>query len=288
MGEIMLKKFFSSLGLMTLFVLSFFYTDKVVSIVREQDPLMIAIKEYKESLDIKPVSAIIDGDSIIPGINGCKVDEIASYQNMNPIGKFRANEMEYIEVVPKLSLKNIYNKYIVKGNRSSISIIIKVNDLYNVDSILSLLSRNNVKASFFLDGEYIESNPKDLYDIIKEGHEIYNDGYQGEYQEEYIEWTNQIINQISKNTSNFCLAPKEEEDTLEICSNYKMHTIKPTKVLNFHTRFIDFNKTIEKGDILLFDNNDRTIEELNTTIHYLTKKGYTFEVLSKQLSEKRC
>ena len=47
----MLKKFFSFLGVSSLVIFSFYYTDFAVNIVRNNDPIMKEIKENKNKFE---------------------------------------------------------------------------------------------------------------------------------------------------------------------------------------------------------------------------------------------
>ena len=53
---------------------SFYYTDKVMNILNNRDPLMIKLNDIKDSYEVLPVNAIINNDTIIPGIKGIEVD----------------------------------------------------------------------------------------------------------------------------------------------------------------------------------------------------------------------
>lgn len=271
-------------------VLSFYYTDKVVTIIKEKDPIMIKLNEYKEILDVKPVNAEVSSKIITPGINGCKVNVNSSYSKMTQIGEFNTSMIDYIEVQPKLSLKNIYGKYIEKGktNNYIVSIIIKLNNVNHINNILKTLNDYKVYASFFVDGIMIEENMTDIYKIVKAGNEIYNLGYSGNYDEEYIEWTNTMINNLSNNHSKLCLTTKMDEDILELCSKHKMHTLKPTLVINNGISVASILSQIEKGSIVVFEANEKTESDLANLITFLSKKGYEFQTLSKHLSEKGC
>ena len=74
-----MKKFFESLGLITLVCFIFFYTEKNTSVVKELDDIMIKIKEVSPNYATKVIDAIIEGDTIIPGISGKEVDINTSY-----------------------------------------------------------------------------------------------------------------------------------------------------------------------------------------------------------------
>ena len=124
-----MKNIVKSIGLITLICFSFFYTEKVIDVVNEQDDIMIKIKEVKDNYKIDSVDATISENTIIPGINGREVDIEKSYQNMKQIGIFNENYFVYKEVSPKDKLEDNYDKYIINGNltKKYISLIFIVN-----------------------------------------------------------------------------------------------------------------------------------------------------------------
>jgi hypothetical protein len=286
----MLKKTFQIIGLAILIGFSFFYTEKVALVVRNQDPLMIKIQEYESSFNSESVNAITTDDSIIPGINACVVDTNSSYTNMKRIGSYNANMIEYKEIKPKLSLDNIYNKYIIKGNKSDfeVALVFKLNDAEYINSIISLLSKKNIKVSFFIDGKLIEKDTQSVYRLINQGYEIYNLGYDNEYDKDLLIWTNNMIENMSYNVPKYCLVIEDNKKVLDMCSTNKMYTIKSNLVINYKNTFDTIKNKIEKGSIIVFDVNNNTINELSKALLFLNSKGFTYNVLSNHLSEKGC
>ena len=51
----------------------------------EQDEIMVKIKEEENNLNINPINAIIENDTIIPGNTGKDIDIEASYKSMKKI-----------------------------------------------------------------------------------------------------------------------------------------------------------------------------------------------------------
>lgn len=286
----MFKKTLQIIGLILIIGFSFYYTDKVIMIVRNQDPLMIKIKAYESTFNKDSIDAFIENNSIIPGINACIVDTNTSYLNMKRLGTYNSNMIEYMEVKPKISLDNIYDKYIINGNSDSfeVAIIFKLKNSKYINDILNLLDKKNIKASFFIDGTIIEKDSNRVYDIINKGHEIYNLGYDNQYDKDLLIWTNNIIENMSNNKSKYCIVSKQDKKVLDLCSSNNMYTLNPSIVINYGTTFSDIKNKIDKGSIITFDTNDNTILELNKTILFLNSKGYKYNTLSNHLSEKGC
>ena len=286
----MLKKSFQIIGLILLICFSFFYTEKVVMVVNNQDPLMIKIKEYGEVFNIESVDAITSGNSVIPGINACVVDTNESYSNMKRIGSYNENMIEYKEIKPKLSLDKTYDKYIIKGNKKGfeVALVFKVRDSSYILEIANFLHKKGIKASFFVDGKQIEEDSQNIYVLINNDNEIYNLGYDGKYNKDLLIWTNNMIENMSKNIPKYCIVSKEDEKVIDMCADNKMYTIKSSVEINYNTTFNDVKSKIEKGSIIVFDTNNKTIDELSKTILFLNSKGYNYNLLSDHLSEKGC
>ena len=67
-------KYFRLLGIMSLLVFSFYLTDRVTELAINTNPLMQNIKSNMVNYEVKSVDAIIDNNTIIPGIKGKKIN----------------------------------------------------------------------------------------------------------------------------------------------------------------------------------------------------------------------
>ena len=74
-----MQSLFPYFGLFSLLLVSFFYTEKTVNVVKEYDEVMIKLKEYAVKNKKEPINAYISGNSIIPGISGYQIDIKKSY-----------------------------------------------------------------------------------------------------------------------------------------------------------------------------------------------------------------
>ena len=110
-----MKKLFESLGVITLICLSFLYTEKTVEVVKEYDEIMIEIKKQNKNFKVNAIDAIIDNNTIIPGLKGKKINEDKSYSKMKRYGKFNSNLLEYEDILPTISIKNNLDKYVISG-----------------------------------------------------------------------------------------------------------------------------------------------------------------------------
>ena len=65
-----MKKIFNTIMLISLAVFSFYYTEKVALMMQEKDEIMLQILQNKDKYTVKSVNALIDGDTIIPVVEG--------------------------------------------------------------------------------------------------------------------------------------------------------------------------------------------------------------------------
>ena len=83
-----MKKTFQMIGLISLTCFSFFITEKTAIVVNEMDQIMIEIKEKKDDYKTDSIDAVIENNTIIPGVSSREVDVNKSYKNMKNNGFF--------------------------------------------------------------------------------------------------------------------------------------------------------------------------------------------------------
>lgn len=282
----MLKKYVSYLGVLVLACFSFYYTDRAVDIVKRNDPIMKSIVANSENFIVDPVSAIINGDELIVGMNGKKVNIDKSYENMKKINEYNESMLVFDEIIPDISLINEYDKYIVSGNTSKneVALVFKVSDNYYVNNVSNILLDKNVLATFFMDGSMVEDNMNQVLELVDNGYEIENLGYNGSYTIEKIGWTNNLITSLTNDDTKFCYTDYKSSDIINLCSEYQMHTIKPTISVNSYP-FTTVKNALENGSIISFNLNATTIKELPSIITYIKQKGYDIVTLEELINE---
>ena len=77
-----MKKVFEIIGIFSLLIFSFILTEKTATVIKDMDEIMIGIKKNKDNYYFDYVDAVIDGDTIVPGISKREVNINASYQKM--------------------------------------------------------------------------------------------------------------------------------------------------------------------------------------------------------------
>ena len=147
----MIKKLIKALPILLLSVFSFYYTDKSIELVRNQDPIMKQIKSTDEKYNVSAINAKIEGNTIIPGKTGKEIDYEASYTKMKQYGNYNEILTELKEVKPTISIDDHYDKFIISGyqEKKSVALIFKVETKSPLE-ILSILNNKQTKATFFI------------------------------------------------------------------------------------------------------------------------------------------
>lgn len=269
------------IGILLLFALSLIYLNKTTNILKDKDPIMQNIVHNANNYKIESVNAKINEDTIIPGTNGCVIDINKSYEKMKKINEYTDKMLKYKDLIPEITINNIYNKYIISGNETkrNVSIIININE--EVEKLNTLVSTNKIKLNVFLDSEILKN---DVISINKEYVKIYNGGLNNNYDDITIEWMNDVIME-NYNQSKYCINRNKNDYNLLICARNKMHTITPT--INVTKSNIHTAKTqINNGSIIYFD--EKNIDNIITISDYIKSKGFKIVFLEELLSEKTC
>jgi len=283
-----MEKLLKYIGLLVFICFSFFYTEKTIEIIKEKDPIMISIKNLKKEENVKVVSAKIYENTIIPGLSSKVIDVDKSYYRMKKYGKFNEELLVYKKIEPLNTIKNNYNKYVIRGNKekNAVSIIFKVSNNDNLTNVLEILKEKNVKIDFFVDGKWIENNRETFFEIINQKHNINNLGYNGTYFEDKFIKTNNTIKSKTKKDAIYCYTEKKDKEILNLCAKNKMNTIIPSIILTKYP-LINLKKNLKSGDIISIEVNEFTEKELSLIINYINQKGFEIITLFDHLNEKR-
>lgn len=249
-----MKKLFKYIGILSLVLASFIITEKTSMVIKETDDIMIKIKEEKTKFEQDPIDAKIEENKITPGIYGKKVNEEKTYEQMKRQGKYNNENYVYDQTKPKISIEDIYDKYIETGNKSkkeiSIIIIIKGNHI-NIQELketkVTILknNENNIKNNYFTEVD-IEKN-------------------------------------INK-TPNYCYIQEYNKQEIEKCAKEQRHSVKINKINK--NLLQETKKELSNGKIISIELNDQTKKELKLTINYIKNKGFKIVKIEELLSEK--
>lgn len=281
----MVKKYFQIIGIVSLACFSFIFTEKTAVTLRDNDSLMKVIKEQSSTYKIESENAKVDDNTIVPGLNGRNVNNNKSYDNMKRLGEFNENMLIYDLILPEISIKNAYNKYIIGGNprKNMVSLLLKVNKNSDVDTILSIADVNT-PLNFFIDGNWLENNETALKKIVDRNYNVGNLSYNGDYSNSGYVWINTIINKYSRQENNYCYLEEKNENYLRVCSLQKSYTIIPSIIAKTNP-LIEIKTNLKAGDIISLEINNETLKELPLIISYINSKGYKLTSLDEHLSE---
>lgn len=161
----------------------------------------------------------------------------------------------------------------------------------NIDKILAILEKHNIKSTFFLVGSWVDDNKELVDKIYKSGHEIGNHSNTHANTKELsekdiieeIQLTSDKIEKITGDKPTLYRPPFGDVDnkTLNICKSLGYQVIK-WNVDSMDWKEIGPNHVIERvikgsqpGSIVLFHSSISNVEEyLDSIITNLVKDGY--------------
>ena len=278
-----MKKIFEYIGILALFIFSFIFTEKTATVLKEQDEIMIKIKEVQDKYYVEPKEAVILDNTIIPGISGQMVDTSESYYKMKKMGLFNETLLIIKEIKPKELLFNNKNKFVIGGNRSKkeVSLIFLVKNNDYIDNLLEILDRNKVPGNIFVTGDFIEQN-NSLINKMSSNHLIGNLSYNMDYKNSDFIWMSTIIKKFN---DNFCYTENLDKEVLEVCSRNKSYTVVPTTIIK-NKSLMNISKKLNNGDIISIYVNEENIKELNMVIKEIKARGKEIVKLDNLLLEK--
>lgn len=281
----MLKKKLIQVTLVLLLVLfSFYYTNKTVEIIREADPLMKQIKQESEKHTTIAKNATIEGNKMIPGLNGEQVDYEETYKRMKQYGSYNESLTIFEETRPTISIEDMYDKFIISGNeeKKEVSLVFPVYNNTDPKKIIQILNQEDTRATFFIDGLWLENNLSLVKNMNNHELEILN--YNNRYEEIYFSSALQYLKNVTGNIGKYCYADYDNKEVIELCSGLELHTITPTiRVTN--TPYQEIKAKLQNASIISLPINTTTEIELQTVISYIKSRGYNLVTLENLLSE---
>lgn len=276
-----MKRFIRITFVLTLTFFSFYYTDKIIYLSKLKDPIMIKINNYKSSNNINYVNGIVTKNTMLVGSSGKKINSNKSYEKMKSVNSFNEKLLEYENIKPVIRKDNNLDK-LIRGKITSdknISFVFELNDLSKLEQIMYILDKNNINATFFIDGYIIEKNINVIkeYNNLSLGYFSYNNNFDSIS----FKYMKGMFKSNDLTISNYCLY--KNDLFLNTCKNSKINTISPITISSNLYNYIKYKK--ENGLIYKININDYTIKELNSTIIYLKGKGYNLITLEDLLKE---
>ena len=279
-----MKNIIKMIGLFSLIGFSFFYTDKILEVIKNEDEIMIELTSVEDIYRVLPVNANVLGNTIIPGLNGRDINVNESYKKMKSNGLFNKNLIIYDEVLPSISIHNNKDKFIVRGNNNKqmVSIVFVLDNDKYFDKVNEILNNKEIIANYFVSYAYLINNSTKIKEVSN--HEFYSYGDNGKYTSDNLLFSNNLISRIKDNMAVYCLAKNMEEEILSLCSENNLYTVVPT-IISDNNPYTILKDNLSSGSIILLSMNQETVAELSTIIDYIKGKGFKIGGLSTLLSE---
>lgn len=196
-------------------------------------------------------------------------------------------------------IKAIYN-----GNRQNKKVSVMVNVYENTDivnSIINVLDRYNVKATFFVGGCWADDNEETLNNIINSGNEIGNHGYfhkdhaklNYEQNKSEIENCSAVVNSLCGAKINLFAPPSGSfsDTTLQVASDLNYKVIMWSKdTIDWRDKdenlvFKRATNNISNGDLILMHPKAHTLLALPRILEYYISIGLDIVTVSENIAE---
>ena len=281
-----MKKFFEIIGILTLMIGSFVYTEKVGTTAKLSDTLLTEIKSKKDGYKENAIEPIIKDDTIIPGINGKEVDVDKSYEAMSKIGYFDDKLLVYKPLKVENTLDKNKDKYVINGNNTKmdITLLFKVSNKDDITNIIKMLESKEVKATFFIESEYLEKHHNQIIKLVQNGHTVGNLSNNEDYDDSDFVWMKTILTNIGPQIYNYCYTEKPNKKILRVCNIQNSVTIMPQIIIK-NNPLLNIKKQILPGSIISLDVNSELNNQIEVILNYITSKGYKLVSLEELLKE---
>lgn len=256
-----MKKYYQYFGLALIMVFSFYYTEKIASIVLNKNPLMQTINDEAGNYNTKYVNAEINGEYITPGLNGLEVNIKESFYKMQAGDVFNKYYLVFDQVKPEISLEKNKDKIIKNGNFKlrKISLVLETEN-----EVSEFLKNSNIKASILTNMESYKKN--NYFEVIN--NEVIN-----------FKALENTLN-LNKENKHICVLNDKNKD---ICLKHKNYLVKPTYQLS-NNNLIDIKKNILNGNIILITKN-ATLDDVKILLKEINYKDLELVFLSEIISE---
>jgi probable sporulation protein (polysaccharide deacetylase family) len=265
------------------------------------------IKKEAEKKRIAPVDAKLDRVwKAIPGYNGLEVDLAKTIQ----LSRFSAAEepihFVYKEVKPKVNLEDLGPYPIYKGNPRKPMVSLMINVAWGnefIPTMLRVLNKENVHATFFFDGSWLLQNLDVAKQIGLEGHELSNHAYSHKNMSQLSR--KDVIAEISKTqrllteklgVDNKLFAPPSgdfNEQTVQIAHELQLKTVLWTIDTVDWTKpdpgwvVRKVAKSLEPGAMILMHPTLSSSSALEAMIKEIKQRGFVLGTVSELLSTDR-
>lgn len=268
-----MKEIFSYLGIISLTLFSFYYTDKVVKELNQNDPIMLEIMKEEVNYSMGCNEGVIIDDKVILGVNGKSVNKIKSYNNMMGFS-FDETKLVFDEIKCKVDRKTYIDKYIIKGNevKNAVTLFIDLTNLKYLNSINEFAKENDITLTYIINKNNLDETV--INSIIESGNDVV---YKGNNEKEL-----KLYLSLVKNLNNsFCISI--EEDNKELCLKHKINTLKTDNYF-YKNIVVNTKKVLEKGEFIVLKENELVINELDILVKFIKGKNIKIEKITEHLN----
>ncbi len=254
-------KYFKLIGIMSLLVFSFYLTNFVTELAINTNPLMQTIKKDSKNYCETSVNAIIEQNTIVPGIKGKKVNEIESFLNMKDFGSFNTNYLIYDYIKPEISIEDNKDKIIVSGNKNKRQVCILLKDNIEIENYIKL---KNIKYSKLID----------INDKLNE-----NENINIESDKEKFKDLDTLLKKKKLNKK-ICII---NFSNIELCKEKEYYLVAPNISLK-NNNIINLLNDIDNGSIILIDDM-LNLENFKIFINKINNSDMKIVYLSEIIQE---
>lgn len=279
----MFKKLLQVTLVLLLSIFSFYYTNKSIELIRYQDPIMKTIKTTEKKYEIPAIDATIKENTIIPGISGKVIDYNETYNKMKQYGAYNEILTTLKEEKPSVSVDDYYDKFIISGNPSKkqVALVFKVVQNSPIE-VINILNSHHTKATFFIDGYYLENNYNEIATMTN--HQLELLSYNSAYDKIYFSASKDYLETITKKPLKCCYCDYDNKEIINLCQSLNMHTVLPTIKVRSNP-FQEVKTKLTNAAIITFEISSQTIKELPIIIDYIKSRGYILTTLTDLLNE---
>lgn len=265
------------------------------------------IKHAAKKLNEPPKDAYIDRVwKKTPGRNGIKVNQTKSYEKMKESMVYNPKLLVFDETSPKVRLDQLPPAPIYRGHPEKKMVALMINVSWGTEhlpSMLQTLKKEQVRATFFLEGKWAKEHPEEVKMIREEGHLIGNHAYNhpdmahitSEEIREQIEQTNHVLEAMTGETPKWFAPPSGSftDEVVKIAAAERMETVlwtvdtldwKNPTVSVMIDRVMD---NIHPGAMVLMHPTESAAEGLESLIRQIKQQDYSLGTIHSLVNEQR-
>ena len=297
-----------------LFALLFLFKFNLVSfnllslpVDKNQPALLEEIKQEAPNYNEEAEDAYIDNVwKKTPGRNGRKVNIQKSYKNMKESEQFDKEKLVFDEIKPNVSLEQLPASPIYRGHPEKEMVTLLINVSWGTEHIpvmLETLKEHEVKANFFIEGQWAKENKSTLKMIDEQGHLIGNHGFNhpdmakmtAQQIKEQITKTNDIIEAIIDKPVKWFAPPSGSftDTVVKIADQEQMETILWTvDTIDWQkpSASVMINRVMDKvhpGATILMHPTPVVAEGLDRLLVDIKLQGYRVHTIEQLIQETR-